>query len=62
MIEEESFEQETIILVHPVVQREQGTHLPHQGGGLLVRGQGETHESLLPLEGVEGVKLEEAFL
>ena len=31
-------------------------------GGLLVRGQGETHESLLPLEGVEGVKLEEAFL
>ena len=57
-----SFEQETIILVHPAVQREQGAHLPHQGGELLVGGQGETHAILLPLEGVEGVELGEVFL
>ena len=59
---EKSFEQETIILVHPVVQREQEAHLPHQSGGLLIGGQGETHKSLLPLEGVEGLELGEAFL
>ena len=42
MIEEESFEQETIILVHHVVQREQRANLPHQGGGFFVGSQGDT--------------------
>ena len=53
MIEGESFEQKTIILVHPVVQREQGAHLSYQG---------ERHKSLIPLERIEGVELGEAFL
>ena len=61
MIEEEYFEQETILLVHPVVQREQESHLPYQSRGFLVGGQGERHNSLIPLESVEGVS-GEAFL
>ena len=62
LIEKEPFEQETIIFVLSVVQREQGAHLPHQGGELLVGGQGETHAIMLPLEGVEVLELGEAFL
>ena len=49
MIEKETFEKETFILVHSVVQRERGAHLPHQGGGFLVGGQVELHESSIPL-------------
>ena len=55
MIEVSSYEQVTIVLVNPVVQREQAAHLPHQGGGLLVGSQGERHENLVHLERVEGV-------
>ena len=62
MIQKETFEQETVILVHSVVQREQGVNLPHQGGGFLGGSQGDRHESLIPLESVEGVELSEAFL
>ena len=55
MIEKEAFEEKTFILVNPVGQWQQGAHLPHQLGGLLVSGQGEGHEFLIPLERVEGV-------
>ena len=41
MTKKETFEQKTFIIVHSVVQREQGAHLPHQGGGFLVTGKGE---------------------
>ena len=33
------FEQETNVLINPVVQAEQAAHLPHKHGGLLIRGQ-----------------------
>ena len=52
---EEAFEEKTFILVNPVGQWQQGAHLPHQLGGLLVSSQGEGHEFLIPLERVEGV-------
>ena len=45
-----------------MIQRKQATHLSHQGGGLLVRCQGERHQSLVPLEWVQGVKFSEMFL
>ena len=54
MIEKEAFEEKTFILVNPVGQWQQGAHLSHQLGGLLVSGQGEGHEFLIPLERVEG--------
>ena len=54
MIEVSSYEQVTIVLVNPVVQREQAAPLPHQGRGLLVN-EGERHKRLVPLERVEGV-------
>ena len=55
MIEKEAFEEKTFNLVNPVGEGQQGAHLPHQLGGLLVSGQGEGHELLIPLERVEGV-------
>ena len=45
-----------------MIQRKQATHLAHQGGQLLVRRQGEGHQSLVPLEGVPGVEFGEVFL
>ena len=62
MIEKETFAQETFILVYSAVQRKQGAHLSHQGGGFLAGSQGEGHECLIPLERVEDVELSEAFL
>ena len=55
MIEKEAFEEKAFTLVNPVGQRQQVQHLPHQLGGLLVSGQGEGHELLIPLERVESV-------
>ena len=55
MIKKEAFEEKAFILVNPVAQRQQGQHLPHKLGGLLVSGQVEGHEFLIPLERVEGV-------
>ena len=52
MIEKEAFEEKTFLLVNPVGQGQQGAYLPHQLGGLLVSGQGEGHEFLIPLERV----------
>ena len=37
------------------------SNLPHQCVGLLVGGQGEGHECLIPLERVEDVELGEAL-
>ena len=62
MIEKETFNEKAFIVVNSVGLRQQGQHLPHQLGGLLVSGQGEGHELLIPLERVEGVQLGEAFL
>ena len=62
MIEKEAFKEKACIIVNPVGLRQQGQHLPHQLGGLLVSGQGEGHELLIPLERVEGVQLGEALL
>ena len=55
MIEKDTFNEKAFIVVNPVGLRQQGQHLPHQLGGLLVSGQGEGHELLIPLERVEGV-------
>ena len=62
MIEKETFNEKAFIVVNSVGLRQQGQHLPHQLGGLLVSGQGEGHELLIPLERVEGVQLGEALL
>ena len=40
---------------NPVGQWQQGEHLAHQLGGLLVSGQGKEPEFMIPLERVEGV-------
>ena len=55
MIEKEAFEEKTFILVNPVGQWQQGAHLSHQLGGLLVSSQVEGHEFMIPLERVECV-------
>ena len=55
MIKKETFKEKAFIVVNPVGLRQQGQHLPHQLGGLLISGQGEGHELLIPLERVEGV-------
>ena len=41
------------------ILRKQATNFAHQG---LVRHQGEGHQSLVPLKGVQGVEFCEAFL
>ena len=61
MIKKESFEKKTFIFANSVGQGKQDAHPPHQHGGLLVSGQGEGYECLIPLERVEGVKLSEAL-
>ena len=61
VVEEEAPEHEAFSLVHPMIHREQATHLAHQDGWRLVCCQGEGHQSLVPLEGVQGVELREAF-
>ena len=55
MIEKEAFEEKKFLLANPVGHGQQGAHPPHQPGGLLVRGQGEGHEFLIPLERDGGV-------
>ena len=62
MIEKETFNEKAFIVENSVGLRQQGQHLPHQLGGLLVSAQGEGQELLIPLERVEGVQLGEALL
>ena len=45
-----------------MIQRKLTTHLTHQGGRFLVRHQGEGHQSLVSLEGVQGMERSEALL
>ena len=61
VVEEEVSEHEAFSLVGPMIHRERTTHLAHHGGWLLFRRQGEEHQSLVPLEGVQGVEFREAF-
>ena len=42
-------EHEALCLVNSLIQREQVTHLAHEGGRLLVSHQGLGHQSLVPL-------------
>ena len=61
VVEEETLEHEALSLVDTMIQRKQATHLAHQGGRLLVHHQGEGHQSLVPLKGVQSVEFREAF-
>ena len=62
VIKEEPLEHEALCIVNPVMERQEATHLTHQGGWVLISSQGEGHESLIALELVWGVELGEAFL
>ena len=62
VVEEETPEHEALSLVGPMIHREQATHLAHQDGWRLVCCQGEGHQSLVPLEGVQGVEFSEMCL
>ena len=62
VVEEEAPEHEAFSLVDPTIHREQATHLAHQDGQPLVCCPGEGHQSLVPLEGVQGLAFCEAFL
>ena len=57
--EEETLEHEAFNLVDPMIQRKQAPHLSHQGGLLLLGCQGERHQCLVSLEGVQGVEFSE---
>ena len=50
VVEKEPLEHEAFCFVDPMIQRKQAAHLVHQGGRLLIRHQGEGHQSLVPLE------------
>ena len=62
LLEKEPLEYEELGLVDPVIQRKQTAHLANQGRGFLVFCQGEGHQSLVSLEGVQGMELCETLL
>ena len=62
VVKEEALEHKKSILVNSVTQGKQAAHLAHQDGWVLIRRQGEGHQSLVPLERVQGVEFCEVFL